>query len=382
MGFRKKLACLALSLSLCAAGAAAAEKSGPQTLAGKDPGITRPAGNRRAPVDPKPAEQASGHDRPAETGDQAGDWTLMRAWDQGGSNLAQTGHLIRPAGQSIRVGERVFSVALAQAGRFLLAKTETHLIVVDAQAFKVVTRYRFPEDKPGQEDGGSMYGLAVAADGRTVCFTGNYRKLYVAALDPCGGLAMRPAIDLSVGDPPGMAGGLKPALLRKPAGGAAVNPLGIALSADGKLALVALSIANELAVVDLPARKVLARIPVGVCPYGVVLAGDGKTAVVSNFGGGRVRPGDATEQSAGSDVAVNPRSVALRGAVSVIDLAARKVVAEIGTRIHPEAMTLSPDGKLVYVVDASGDGIKRDRRRPAGCRRGIRHQAPGRPALR
>ena len=34
-----------------------------------------------------------------------------------------------------------------------------------------------------------------------------------------------------------------------------------------------------------------------------------------------------------------------------------KTVGEIATRIHPEAMALSPDGKLAYVIDDSGDGV-------------------------
>ena len=199
----------------------------------------------------------------------------------------------------------------------------------------MVREYPFPE----KQDGGSMYGLAVSPDGATIYFTGQDKNLYSGTLDDAGALAVGPTVDLTVDKL------------------AAPNPLGVALTPDAKLALVALAVANQVAVVDLALNKVIAHIPVGVCPYSVAVSPDGQTAFVSNFGGSRARPGDKTEVSAGTDVAVDARSVALRGTVSVIDLKRKKAVAEIVTGIHPEALTLSPDGKRLYVVDASGDGI-------------------------
>ena len=95
----------------------------------------------------------------------------------------------------------------------------------------------------------------------------------------------------------------------------------------------------------------------GVCPYAIVISKDKRLAFVSNFGGPHPKKGDITEQSAGTDVAVDNRDVALRGSVTVIDIQSRKKIAEIATRIHPESMVLSPDGKLLYVSDNSGDGI-------------------------
>ena len=137
----------------------------------------------------------------------------------------------------------------------------------------------------------------------------------------------------------------------------AANPLGVAITANGRRAVVALSIANEVAVVDLVTGEVLSRIAVGVCPYGVQVTRNGRFAFVSNFGGPRARGGDLTEQGAGTAIAVDDRAVVLRGSVSVIDLRQGIVVEEIATGIHPEAMALSADGQRLHVVDASGDGI-------------------------
>ena len=289
----------------------------------------------RAPVESaRTVEEKNVHVRPGEVGPESDDWKQMQAWNAD-SRLAQTGHLVNPAGESIRVRGRVMSLALARGGRFLVVKTDSHLVIVDADRFEVLKQYPFPEAK----DGGSMHGLAVSSDGATIYFTGQSRRLYVGALDELGALVIHHAIDLSVDKK------------------VAPNPLGVALTPDGQLALVALAVANQVALVDLAAAKVIAHIPVGVCPYGVAVSPDGRTVFASNFGGRRAGRGDTTELSAGTPVAVDARSVALRGTVSVIDLPRRKVVAEIVTGIHPEAMTLSPDGQRLYVVDASGDGI-------------------------
>jgi hypothetical protein len=299
-----------------------------------------PAGDRRAPVDDaRQIAEKNNHARPdAAEKQQPLDWSMMKAWNQGASDLSQTAHRITPAGKSLRVPGRVLSLAAAQGGRFLIVKSEANLTVVDADAFKVLKQYPFPTQKSGKKDRGSMYGLAVAADGATVYFTGNTQFLHRATVDAEGALTFGLPIELSRTGKP-------------------VDPLGVALSPDGKFAAVALAFPNELAIVDLPAGAVSARIPVGVCPYGVVITPDGKQALVSNFGGSPARSGDRTEKSAGVDVVVDERGVALRGTVSVIDLVVGKTVKEIETGIHPEAMTLSPDGKLAYVVDASGDGV-------------------------
>ena len=289
----------------------------------------------RAPVEnTRTVAEKNVHVMAGEVGPESDDWKQMQAWNDN-SRLAQTGHLLHPAGKSIRVKGRVMSLALARGGKFLVAKTDSRLVIVEAERFKVLAEYPFPEAK----DGGSMHGLAVSADGGTIYFTGQNKRLYVGALDELGALVIHRAIDLSADKK------------------VAPNPLGIALTPDGKLAVVALAVANQVAVVNLAAAKVIARIAVGVCPYGVAVSPDGRTAFVSNFGGPRASWRDKTEVSAGTKVAVDVRSVALRGTVSVIDLRRKKVVAEIPTGIHPEAMTLSPDGQRLYVVAASGDGI-------------------------
>src|SRR5262249_2801226 len=74
---------------------------------------------------------------------------------------------------------------------------------------------------------------------------------------------------------------------------------------------------------ELGAGRGAREIPVGVAPCGGALSPDGKTAYVSNWGGRRPRPGDATAYSSGTAVVVDPGTgVASTGTISVVDVAA------------------------------------------------------------
>jgi YVTN family beta-propeller protein len=253
-----------------------------------------------------------------------------------GNSLSSFGHVVKPEGISIELEkrERIVSLVLAQNKKFLVIKTDRHLSIIDADNFKLLSQNPFPE----KNDGGSMHGLAVGNDDSTIYYTGMQKNMYVGNISKEGVFTHKKTIDLSINKK-------------------FTNPLGIGLCAKSNVALVALAVANQVAVVDLKTDKVLRNISVGVCPYAVVISRDESTAFVSNFGGPIPRKGDKTEKSAGSDVAVDENSIALRGSVSVIDIKTKKVISEVHTGIHPESMVLSPNGKLLYVTDASGDGI-------------------------
>jgi len=258
------------------------------------------------------------------------------SWRQllAGNQLFANSELFNPAGQILNLaqGTRVLNLDLAQHQKFVVVKKNTGITVVSADSFKVISQFDYEKDEAG-----SMFGLTLDDNDSTLYFTGAKKNLYAGIIDQSGLFTLTKKIDLS-------------------AGNKTTTPLGIGLS-DHNIAFVALAIPNEVAVVDIAQGKVLSKIPVGVCPYAVVISKDKRFAFVSNFGGPHPKKGDRTEKSAGTDVAVDDRSVALRGSVTVIDIPFRKAIAEITTRIHPESMVLSPDGKLLYVTDESGDGI-------------------------
>ncbi|MFD2874236.1 bifunctional YncE family protein/alkaline phosphatase family protein [Mucilaginibacter ximonensis] len=258
------------------------------------------------------------------------------AWNQAsaGNQMFANSELFNPAGKSLDLdkGTRIMNVELARQSKFLVSKSNRGIAVIKADSFKVVNQYDYEKGESG-----SMYGLAIGSNDSTVYFTGAQRNLYIGKIGRSGEFKLTQKIDLSVNKK-------------------TTTPLGIGL-VDDQTAYVALAIPNQIAVVAIDKRKVIAKIPVGVCPYAVVISRDKRYAFVSNFGGPDAKSGDETEMSAGTKVAVDERSVALRGSVTVIDIQTRKVVHDIKTRIYPESMALSPDGNLLYVSDDSGDGI-------------------------
>jgi len=60
------------------------------------------------------------------------------------------------------------------------------------------------------------------------------------------------------------------------------KPTGIAISPDGRWAYVANGRANQVSVLDMQDRKVVASIPVGERPWGVALTPDGATLYVAS----------------------------------------------------------------------------------------------------
>ena len=251
-----------------------------------------------------------------------------------GNDMFVNSQLFNPAGQSLDLaqGTRVMNVELARQAKFLVSKNNIGLSVIDADGFTVTNQFEYEKDEAG-----SMYGLTVDGNDSTVYFTGAQKNLYIGNINKSGEFKLTKKIDLSVNKQ-------------------TATPLGIGLVSKN-IAYVALAIPNLVAVVDVAAGKALAKIPVGVCPYAIVISKDKKLAFVSNFGGPLARKGDKTELSAGTKVAVDDRSIALRGSVTVIDIQSRKAIKQIATRIYPESMALSPDGNLLYVSDESGDGI-------------------------
>src|SRR4030095_12981926 len=122
-------------------------------------------------------------------------------------------------------------------------------------------------------------------------------------------------------------------------------PSGLALSPDGKRLYVALNLSNRLGEFDAMTGKNLRLWDVGVAPYDVVLAGH--KAYVSNWGGRRPDTNSITGPAGrGTLVRVDPvRYIANEGSVSVIDLAANKVLSEIMVGLHSSALAVAPGGR-------------------------------------
>jgi YVTN family beta-propeller protein len=109
------------------------------------------------------------------------------------------------------------------------------------------------------------------------------------------------------------------------------EPRGVALSPDGKIAYVAVGVANELVRIDVDERKVTGHLAVGREPRGIALSPDGSRLLVSN----------ARSQD-----------------VSIVDPRAWKIVHNLaidGDNLRQ--VTISADGKSAYVANMRNRGF-------------------------
>jgi len=243
------------------------------------------------------------------------------------------GQWLRPAGQSWHTRGRALDLARSPDGSTLFVKTEDGLVLLDAKSWRSRQFLKYPGEA------GSWHGLALAADGRRIYLSGKKKSLFIATLGADGTAAWQEPITFG----------------RGPAG--LVQPDGVALNADASRACVCFGLHNTLGVVDLKTQALVREIPVGICPYDVVLSPDGRTAYVSNFGGRRAQAGDLTEDSVGTDVPVDAHSLPVSGTVSVVDLEASRAVAEIPVGLHPAGMVLADAGRQLLVANANDDSV-------------------------
>jgi len=114
-----------------------------------------------------------------------------------------------------------------------------------------------------------------------------------------------------------------------------------AIAPDGKRALAVKSAANKLAVLAIDGEKVsydkTADLPAGIFPYNVAITPDGKLAIVADTGNGGSSDGNADT-------------------VTVIDLEANppRVIDHVTVGDSPEGLVISPKGNLVVTVEARG----------------------------
>ena len=134
-------------------------------------------------------------------------------------------------------------------------------------------------------------------------------------------------------------------------------PVGIAFSADGKTAYVALSRANALAIIDAESRKITRQVDVGMAPFGVVVSKERGKIFVTNRGGRRPAASDVVAPSSGSSIltdAVTGSSVS--GTLSVVD-AETLAVKEVAVGLAPSNLELSPDEKLLVIANGHSDTV-------------------------
>ena len=132
---------------------------------------------------------------------------------------------------------------------------------------------------------------------------------------------------------------------------------GIAVSANGKQAFVALGIRNAIAVIDTETGLVTRTIRVDVAPYHVTLSPDGKRLAVSCRGGRGATLSQPNAMSAGTAVRIDTTTdAALDGSVVVIDTAALRATQTI-TGIRQPGKSCFMDDSRTLVVPGTDDDM-------------------------
>ncbi len=129
-------------------------------------------------------------------------------------------------------------------------------------------------------------------------------------------------------------------------GTAADNVSAVAITPDGKRALATKPSANKIALLTIAGDKVTydkRDLPTGIFPYNVVISPDGKLALTADNGNNGASDGNVD-------------------AVSVIDLEANpvRVIDHIAVADSPEGLVFSPKGNLAVSIDAQGSNFPKD----------------------
>jgi len=259
-----------------------------------------------------------------------------------GSVVMSTNQTITPAGTLVKLGTPTRGKAIA-----LNPNASAHNAAVlemgassSVQIIDLITGSILQSFSPTGDTSGSFLGIAYSADGSKLLFSQDSSHVTVASADPTTGL-LSGAVQVALPSPQNIGN---------------AYPGGIAVSADGTTAYVALNANNTLGVIDLTkAQPTLARqIKVGNVPNSVVLSGD--RAYVSNEGGRVAKSGEFTDLSDGTPIVSDPKTdTAVSGTVSVVNLETLKVESTIKVGLHPTGMTLV--NGLLYVANAYSDTV-------------------------
>ncbi len=276
---------------------------------------------------------------------------------EGNRVVLPVSQILTPAGTQVELpGLRPQALALSPDGTLLVTAGKTaEIVIVDPRSGNVLRHVALPSEKqtdtapvspqilaPDKDGQLSFTGLVFSPDGTRLYLSNVQGSIKVFRVGADGAVEGLKSIKL----PP-------TGLPRR----AAEIPAGLALSPDGGTLYVVGNLSNRLLVLDLAKGEVTRTFDVGVAPFDVVLVGT--KAYVSNWGGRRPEAGDVVGPAGqGTTVRVDPRTyVASEGSLTIIDLAAGRVVKEVVLGLHASAMALAPSRRHLVVANAASDSL-------------------------
>jgi YVTN family beta-propeller protein len=251
--------------------------------------------------------------------------------------LVTTSQLLHPWGQLTRMAGRPVDLAIDSNRRRLAVLNEERIDIVDSASGTILDTAKISTT--------SYAGVAFRPGDKELWASETQRNIGEVHQGGDAVLIATLASNGKIGE-----------LHRIPFQGHAV-PVGIGFSRDGSRAYVALNRNNTLAVIDTNNRQVLRAIPVGMAPFGVIVADQVQRVFVANRGGRRAAAGEATAPSSGSQIITDPISGSTAtGTVSVVSTEDNSV-REIPVGLAPSLAALSPDQSTVVVANAHSDSL-------------------------
>ncbi|MBE3569402.1 MAG: glutaminyl-peptide cyclotransferase [Bacillales bacterium] len=267
---------------------------------------------------------------------------------------------LTPAGKQVTLGDFPMGGALSPDGRYFIVSNDGQgtqsLQVVDTKTNQVVQT--IPYQKPE-----ALYlGVAFSPDGKRVyASAGGNNKIRVYDFAN-GKLSEQESIPL------------------KDNQNTNFYPAGFSVSSNGEYLYVANNLDHSVSKISLKERKLIKTVPVGQNPYTAYLTKDGRSLYVSNWGESSVSVLDpetmTVKKTIQTDlhpnaIAENPKSGEIYIAnsdsdtISMIDPKRNRVIQTISlkpfkdapTGSQPDALTVSKDGKTLYVANAGNNDI-------------------------
>jgi DNA-binding beta-propeller fold protein YncE len=224
-----------------------------------------------------------------------------------GTITLPNGWRLAPAGKSLQLNDLPLNIALSADGRFAIVANNglarPTLSVVDVAAWNVVSTFALDA---------AWYGLAISPDGKNVYVGGAAQNnVQEFALSGDGTLTRARTFALPAATADTFAGGL-------------------AISRDGRTLFVTRVFATSLSSIDLPSGQVKKTVTLSAEPYTAAVSPDGRFVYVSIWGG---------------------------TGVEVYMADTLTLVTVLATDPHPNAMTLSNDGRRLFVACANHDSV-------------------------
>jgi YVTN family beta-propeller protein len=257
--------------------------------------------------------------------------TILLGKQEDGFYLLPTNQLLRPWGQQVPIKGRPVDLAFNSDKRIVAVLNTRSILLFDslsgAQLGDIKTRstsYTGIAFRPGDRE---LWASETSRNGPD--------SIVIETLSESGAPLKTARIELS-GHP---------------------LPCGIAFSADGALAYVAMSRLNQVAIIDVATRTIRQSLDTGNAPFAVAFVPKHGKVFVTNRAGRRASERDTTAPSSGTAVVTDPvTGSTVSGTVSVIDSKTGSVT-EVAVGLAPSLMAVSPDESTLAVANAHSDSI-------------------------